>query len=170
MEQDLKKLEGYTEILSDIKSLLEKAKYHAYKAIDNLRVQTYWQIGERIVRGELQHKERADYGERVIENLSIDLDIQKRDLYRMVQFYKTYPIVTSLMSQLSWTHYTVLITITDKEKRRFYEQQAIQNAWSVRELRKQIKSQLYERAKREGKITILYRQKRSSYIDRWKLG
>jgi len=155
MEQDLKKLEGYTEILSDIKSLLEKAKYHAYKAIDNLRVQTYWQIGERIVRGELQHKERADYGERVIENLSIDLDIQKRDLYRMVQFYKTYPIVTSLMSQLSWTHYTVLITITDKEKRRFYEQQAIQNAWSVRELRKQIKSQLYERAKREGKITII---------------
>ncbi|MFQ6055053.1 MAG: PDDEXK nuclease domain-containing protein, partial [Methanosarcinales archaeon] len=147
------KLEGYAEILGDIKSILEKAKYHAYKVIDNLRVQTYWQIGERIVRGELQHKERADYGERIIENISIDLDIQKRDLYRMVQFYKTYPIVTSLMSQLSWTHYTVLITITDKEKRRFYEEHTIQNAWSVRELRKQIKSNLYERAKKEGKIT-----------------
>ncbi|MEA2033391.1 MAG: DUF1016 N-terminal domain-containing protein, partial [Euryarchaeota archaeon] len=147
-------LEGYTEILQDIKSLLEKARYRAYKAVDNLRVQTYWQIGDRIVRGELQHRERADYGERVIENLSIDLDIQRRDIYRMVQFYRTYPIVTSLMSQLSWTHYTVLITITDNEKRRFYEAHTIQNAWSVRELRKQIRSNLYERMKRKGEVVI----------------
>ncbi|HJH26091.1 MAG TPA: hypothetical protein C5S37_04780, partial [Methanophagales archaeon] len=148
-------LEGYTEILQDIKSLLEKARYRAYKAIDNLRVQTYWQIGERIVRGELQHRERGDYGERVIENLSSDLDIQRRDLYRMVQLYRVYPIVTSLMSQLSWTHYTVLITITDNEKRRFYEEHTIQNAWSVRELRKQIQSNLFERMKKKGEIIIV---------------
>ncbi len=147
-------LDGYTEILQDIKSLLEKAKYRAYKAVDNLRVQTYWQIGERIVRGELQHRERADYGERVIENLSIDLDIQRRDLYRIVQLYRVYPIVTSLMSQLSWTHYTVLITITDNEKRRFYEEHTIQNAWSVRELRKQIQANLYERMKKKGEVVI----------------
>ena len=147
-------LEGYTEILQDIKSLLEKARYRAYKAVDNLRVQTNWQIGDRIVRGELQHRERADYGERVIENLSIDLDIQRRDIYRMVQLYRTYPIVTSLMSQLSWTHYTVLITITDNEKRRFYEAHTIQNAWSVRELRRQIRSNLYERMKIKGEVVI----------------
>ena len=147
-------LDGYTEILQDIKSLLEKARYKAYKAVDNLRVQTYWQIGERIVRGELQHRERADYGERIIENLSIDLDIQRRDIYRMVQFYRTYPIVTSLMSQLSWTHYTVLITITDNEKRRFYEAHTIQNAWSVRELRKQIQANLLERMKKKGEVVI----------------
>jgi len=147
-------LEGYTEILQDIKSLLEKARYKAYKAVDNLRVQTYWQIGERIVRGGLQHRERADYGELVIENLSIDIDIQRRDIYRMVQFYRTYPIVTSLMSQLSWTHYTVLITITDNEKRRFYEAHTIQNAWSVRELRRQIRSNLYERMKIKGEVVI----------------
>ena len=147
-------LEGYTEILQDIKSLLEKAKYRAYKAVDNLRVQTYWQIGERIVRGELQHRERADYGERAIGNLSSDLDIQRRDLYRMVQFYRAYPIVTSLMSQLSWTHYTVLITITDNEKRRFYETQSIQNAWSVRELRRQVRSNFYERMAVKGEVVI----------------
>ena len=147
-------LEGYTEILQDIKSLLEKARYRAYKAVDNLRVQTYWQIGDRLVRGELKHRERADYGERVIENLSIDLDIQRRDLYRIVQLYRVYPIVTSLMSQLSWTHYTVLITITDNEKRRFYEEHTIQNAWSVRELRKQIQANLYERMKKKGEVVI----------------
>ena len=167
-------LEGYTEILQDIKSLLEKAKYRAYKAVDNLRVQTYWQIGERIVRGELQHRERADYGERVIENLSIDLDIQRRDLYRMVQFYRVYPIVTSLMSQLSWTHYTVLITITDNEKRRFYEEHTIQNAWSVRELRKQIQANLFGRMKKKGEIIIAPTAKpiepEQVFKDKWQEG
>ena len=58
--------EGYSQVLNDIRFLLEKAKAQAYKAVDNIRVQTYWQIGERIVREELQHKERADYGKKLI--------------------------------------------------------------------------------------------------------
>lgn len=63
--------------------------------------------------------------------------------------------MTSLMSQLSWTHYTVLITITDDEKRRFYEEHTIQNAWSVRELRRQIQANLYVRMKKKGEIIIV---------------
>jgi hypothetical protein len=129
-------LDGYTEILQDIKSLLEKARYKAYKAVDNLRVQTYWQIGERIVRGELQHRERADYGERVIERLASDLDIAKRNLHNTVRFYRVYPIVQTVSAQLSWSHFVVLIYLNNKEERLFYEQQTIQNAWSVRELRR----------------------------------
>jgi len=148
-------LEGYTEILQDIKSLLEKARYRAYKAVDNLRVQTYWQIGERIVRGELQHRERADYGERVIERLASDLDIAKRNLHNTVRFYRVYSIVQTVSAQLSWSHFVELIYLNNKEERQFYEQQAIQNAWSVRELRRQIRSNLYERAKSEGEITII---------------
>ena len=92
----------YRVLLNDIKSILDKAKYQAYKSVDNLRVQTYWQTGERIAREELHHKDRADYGEQIIEKLAADLGFIKRDLYRMVQFHRTYPIVTSLMSQLSW--------------------------------------------------------------------
>ena len=149
-----KGIEGYTEILNDIRSLLEKAKYRAYKAVDNIRVQTYWQIGERIVREELQHKERADYGERLIGNLARDLEFDRRLFYRIVRFYRLYPIVVTVSPQLSWSHYEVLISIYDKNIRRFYEQQAIQNTWSVRELRKQIKSNLYQRMKKEGEIVI----------------
>lgn len=147
-------LDGYGQLLRDIKSILENAKYHAYKAVDNIRVQAYWQIGERIFREELQHKERADYGDRLVENLSEDIGFVKRDIYRMTQFYRTYPIVTSLMSQLSWTHYTVLMAIGDKEKREFYERQIIRNSWSVRQLREQIQNNLYEVMKREGKVEI----------------
>ncbi len=152
-KNQLRTIEGYNEILRDIRSLLEKATWQAYKVVDNLRVQTYWQVGERIARGELEHKERADYGEKIIERLSTDLGFQKRDIYRMVQFYKTYPIVTSLMSQLSWTHYTVLITIGDDQERRFYEFQTIQSNWSVRQLKKQIKGNLYQRTLKEKEIT-----------------
>ena len=150
-----KGLEDYTEILQDIKSLLEKARYRAYKAVDNLRVQTYWQIGDRIVRGELQHRERADYGERVIERLASDLDIAKRNLHNTVRFYRVYPIVQTVSAQLSWSHFVELIYLDNKEERQFYEQQSIQNAWSVRELRKQTQANLFERMKKKGKIIIV---------------
>ena len=144
----------YNTLLNDIKSILEKAKYQVYKAVDNLRVQTYWQTGERIAREELKHKERADYGEKILEKLAVDLGFIKRDLYRMVQFHRTYPIVTSLMSQLSWTHYVILIGVKNKDVREFYEGQIIQNNWSVRELEKQIKSKLHERIRKECKIVV----------------
>ncbi|ODS38176.1 MAG: hypothetical protein A7316_00315 [Candidatus Altiarchaeales archaeon WOR_SM1_86-2] len=146
------KLEGYDELLYDIRSLLEKAKYHAYKAVDNIRVQTYWQIGERIVREELQHKERADYGKRVVERLAIDLGFKRRLMFDIVQFYKIYTIVHALRAQLSWTHYRALLKIKDKNEREFYENQTIQNAWSTRELEKQVKSGLYKKTLKKGKI------------------
>ena len=148
------RLEDYNAILRDMKSLLERAKLQAYKAVDNIRVQTYWQIGERIVREELQHKERADYGERLIEKLTIDLDIQKSILYESMQFYKTYSIFHAVRGELSWTHYRELIRVIDKEQRQFYENQIIQNGWSTRELEKQIKANLYNRVKRQGKLVI----------------
>ncbi len=146
------KLEGYVEILNDIRTLLQKARYSAYKAIDNLRVQTYWQIGERIVREELKHKERADYGEELTEQLAIDLNLERSLLFRIIQFYRMYPIVVTLSRQLSWSHYQVLMTLENNVRRRFYEQQTIRNAWSIRELRGQIKTNLYENIQREGEI------------------
>ena len=79
-------LEDYEEILKDVRSLLEMANIQAHKALDSLRVQTYWQMGERIARSEFHHKERADYGNRVVEKLSKDLGFQKRLIYRIVQF------------------------------------------------------------------------------------
>lgn len=154
---EIEKLEGYDEILQDIRSLLQRATYQAYKAVDNLRVQAYWQVGERIDRAVLEHKERADYGERAIERLSVDLGFQRRLLYRLLQFFRTYPIVSTLSTQLSWSHYQELMLISEPDERQFYEIQAIQNNWSVRELRAQIKSGLYQRNSAEGGLTITRR-------------
>ena len=97
-------IEGYDDLLRDVRSILEKGLSRVYQAVDNLKVQTYWQIGERIVREELAHKERADYGKFLADNLSVDLNIGKRELYRIIRFYRLYEIVTTVSSQLSWSH------------------------------------------------------------------
>ena len=147
-------IQGYSNVLNDIRFLLDKAKSRAYKAVDNIRVQTYWQIGERIVREELQHKERADYGARLIENLAKDLGFTRQMLSRVVHFYREYPIVTALRAQLSWTHYEILISVANKEERQFYESQAIQNSWGTRQLEKQMKKRFYEDAKKRGGMVL----------------
>ncbi len=89
------------------------AKGHAvaYKTVDNIKVQTYWQLGERVVREELKHKDRADYGKYLIPDLAGDLGVKRSELYRIIKFYRCYPIVRSVTGQLSWTHYVVLIEI-----------------------------------------------------------
>ena len=46
---------------------------------------------------------------------------------------------------LGWSHYVTLLTIDRAEERAFYEIEAAQNQWSVRELKRQIASSLYER-------------------------
>ena len=64
----------------------------------------------------------------------------------MLRFYRTYSVVTSLHPQLSWTHYTVLVEIDDTNARRFYESMTVRQAWSVRELRRQVAGNLYSRS------------------------
>jgi predicted nuclease of restriction endonuclease-like (RecB) superfamily len=136
--------QDYKILLADLKSIITKRQYHAYKAVDNIRVQTYWQLGERVVREELKHQDRAGYGEYLVENLTVDLGIARRELYRIVRFYRLYEIVGSVSPQLSWTHYRYLIEIEKEKERTFYQNQAILHSWSVRELRRRVKAKLFE--------------------------
>ncbi len=92
----------------------------------------------------MKYQDRAEYGEYLIKSLASDLGSGKRLLYRMVSFYRCYQIVSTVSAQLSWSHYTELVEVQDKKERHFYQHQAILHSWSVRELRKQIRSQLYK--------------------------
>ena len=98
----------YKKLLDELKSILNKGLYTAYKAVDNIKVQNYWQIGERIVREELKYKDRAEYGKFLLGQLAVDLQIRERGLYEIVEFYKVYPILRSVTAKLSWTHYVDL--------------------------------------------------------------
>jgi len=143
----------YDALLGEIRSLLRTARARAYQAVDNIKVQAYWQIGERIVRAELDHKERADYGSRVIEQLARDLKMSRPVLFRIVRFHRVYPVVTTLSSEISWSHYDILSGIDDRAEREFYEAKVVRGAWGVRRLDEQIKAGLYTRAVREPHAT-----------------
>jgi len=111
----------------------------------------YWKLGERIFNEEQGGKDRADYGAFLIKNLAKELEPQfgtgfsRRQLERSRKFYREYPIASALRSQLNWFQYRTLISISDKDKREYYEFEAVKNGWNGRELERQINSQLYER-------------------------
>jgi predicted nuclease of restriction endonuclease-like (RecB) superfamily len=136
--------ENYKGLLNELRSILEKGQNRAYKAVDNIKVQTYWQIGERIVREEIRNKERAEYGKQLVVHLSLDLQVNKRELYRIIKFFRSYEIVATVSPQLSWNHYKELIDIENDNKRMFFQKKAIEMSWSVRELRNQIKNDASE--------------------------
>lgn len=61
------------------------------------------------------------------------------------RFYQSYPIQQTASVKLSWLHYCELLTISDEDKRCFYEKETINSGWSVREMKRQIATSLYER-------------------------
>ncbi len=138
-------------LTKDIKNLISSSQETAIKAVDNQRVILYWSIGKRIYEELQGGKDRADYGKQVIKTLSLDLEpiygsgYSYRQLYLFLQFFKEFPIVNTLCSQLNWSQYKLLIRIDDSDKREFYIAESIKNIWSKRELERQINSSLYER-------------------------
>lgn len=111
----------------------------------------YWKIGESIVRHEQNDNIRAEYGEQTLKLLSKELTnelgrgFSRSNLQNMRAFYLNYDIRQSLTGKLSWTHYCELLSISDKDKRSFYERETINSSWSVREMKRQINTSLYER-------------------------
>lgn len=142
---------GYEELLTDLRRIIVGGRGQAVAAVNAAMVNTYWKIGERIVRQEQAGHERAAYGEQVLALLGRTLSQEfgrafgERNLYFMRQFYLAYPILNALRSELSWTHYRILMRL-DPDRRSFYEQLCVTGRWSSRELERQIASMLFERA------------------------
>lgn len=138
-------------LLKTIVSLIDNAKEKAIRSIDFHRVELYWNIGRYIFEAEQEGKDRADYGQFLVKYLSENLESKfgsgysSRQLYQFIQFYKIFPIVNALRSQLNWTQYRLLTRIADEDKRTFYIAESIKNHWNSRQLERQINSSLYER-------------------------
>ena len=139
------------EFYASVKQVLDLARKQSVKAINNAMVEAYWNIGALIVEEEQQGQERADYGIQLLESLATQLTndfgkgFKARNLRYMRSFYLTFPNWNAVRSELSWTHYRMLLQIPEETKRRFYLQESITNAWSTRELYRQIHSLYYER-------------------------
>lgn len=149
MNSDIQKLSGA--FVQDIKSIIGQARTQAVRSVEFHRVQMYLRMGERIFNEEQEGKDRADYGAYLIRNLAFELEpefgsgFSVRQLERCRQFYRTFPIASALRTQFNWTQYKMLLSIEDSSKREYYELEAIKNAWTGREMERQINSGLYER-------------------------
>ena len=138
-------------VVHEIGDLLASARSNVARQVNNELLSTYWNIGRIIAEYEQTVPERADYGKQTLKELSKVLTAEfgkgfsRANLYNMRQFYLSYEKVQSVTGKLTWTHYCELLTISDPDKRSFYEKEAVNANWSVRELKRQIDSSLFER-------------------------
>ena len=150
-ERDWVITSGMSPILQEIKTILDTARNNVARQVNNELLNTYWNIGRIICEYEQSDSARADYGKQTLRALSKELTkefgkgFSVSNIQFMRRFYQTYQIQQTASVKLSWSHYCELLSISDTDKRSFYEKEAINSNWSVRELKRQIESSLFER-------------------------
>jgi predicted nuclease of restriction endonuclease-like (RecB) superfamily len=140
-------------VFIEIKTLIDAARNEALKSVNRAMIQLYWQIGAFIS----QKLAEAGWGEKAIDQLAAYLNqfgpdykgFNRRNLYRMRQFYEAYrdpAIVSAVLTQLSWTNHLLILSKTKTaEERQFYLSLAIRERYSSREMERQLDSAIYER-------------------------
>ncbi len=138
------------ETYRSIRNSVIAAQGKVYAAVNSAMVNAYWEIGEQIYRS-CGENDRAEYGKNQLKYLSDKLTAEfgkgysVQGLRNMRQFYCTFPIRSTLCSELSWSHYRVLMRIPDKTAREFYTEECAKSMWSVRQLERQIHTMYYQR-------------------------
>lgn len=138
-------------MMNEIRELLLNARQRVAVQVNTELLSTYWNIGKIIVEHEQENKDRADYGKQTLKELSKELTkefgkgFSVSNLQFMRRFYQNYQIQQTVSVKLSWSHYCELLSISDPDKRSFYEKETINSGWSIRELKRQISTFLYER-------------------------
>ena len=144
----------------EIKKILSDARNKVYQTANFAMVEAYWQIGKSIVE-EQNGEERAEYGTGLLKELSNQMtrDFGKgftvANLKNMRQFYLTFPNSYALRSELSWTHYRLLMRVENENARQFYMEEAVKSQWSTRQLERQINTFFYESDLKQALITHL---------------
>ncbi len=141
------------ELLNSIIGLIDQTRHFVAKTVNQELTLLYWKIGKNI-NDEILKNDRADYGKKLILNLSIELSdrygsgFNKRNLHSFIKLntiFQDITIVHTVCAQLTWSHIRTLIYIENDIKREFYIQMSIHERWSVRILQERIDSMLFER-------------------------
>ena len=141
----------YQKLIRQIGELLKERRSKAAYAVNTILVETYWNIGKYIIEFEQQGKLRAEYGSELIEKLSKDLTLaygkgfNRNNLQYMRKLYAIFPICTTLSCKLTWSHYIEILKMDDPMEISFYTNQCEKENWSVRELKRQRNSMLFQR-------------------------
>ncbi len=151
------------DLIRDLRSMIEKTRQTVASTINASLSSLYWHIGRRIHQ-EVLKEQRAEYGSEIVASVARQLALEygkgfnDKYLRKMIQFSEVFPdeqIVASLMRQLTWTHFLLLIPIKDLIKRDFYAEMCRIERWTVRTLRNKMNSMLYERTALSKKPELL---------------
>lgn len=163
----------YSDLISQIGSLLQKGREQVAQSVNTILVQTYWLIGRHIVEYEQGGNEKAEYGSFLFEQLSKDLTklygkgFSRANLLYMRKLYLTFPKSETLSNVLSWSHYFEILRSDNELEVNFYAKQTEKENWSVRELKRQMKSMLFHRlAIRKDKKGVLDLSKQGQEIQK----
>jgi predicted nuclease of restriction endonuclease-like (RecB) superfamily len=158
------------EIYQNIRQLLQSARLHLAITVNTVMVDTYWKIGQQIVEEEQRGQQRADYGKYLIRELSNRLTeefgdgFSQQSLRNFRLLYLTFQIRSALRSELSWTHYKMIMRVENEKARAFYVNEAAENHWSTRTLERQIGSFYYERLLSSSDKTPVLEESRKNTI------
>jgi predicted nuclease of restriction endonuclease-like (RecB) superfamily len=153
MTGSLERTQPLQRLVGDIRGLIESARGQVARTVNAGLVMLYWEIGRRI-RQDINKEKRAEYGKKIVPTVSAQLAPQygegfsTRSLFRMVRFAEAFSdrkIVSTLWTQLGWSHFRELIQLKDPLQRDFYAEMCRLERWSVRTLQKKIGGMLFER-------------------------
>jgi len=139
------------ELFNEIERVIISSKNSVVYQVNNILIDTYYNIGKIIIEREQNGNIYAEYGKEVLLKLSKKLTnkygtgYSRSNLQNMRLFYSKYKNCQPVANKLSWSHYCYLIYIEDDDERHFYEQECINSHWSKRELKRQIDSSLFQR-------------------------
>jgi predicted nuclease of restriction endonuclease-like (RecB) superfamily len=139
------------DLIDNIKEIIFTARKSVAINVNNELIAAYWNVGKIIIENEKVNNIDNSSSRQIILELSKQLTdeigkgFSRSNLFNMRKFYLEYPDVQTLSGQLTWSHICELLIIEDSQKRGFYEKETINSSWSVRELKRQIDSSLYER-------------------------
>lgn len=139
------------DLIEKIRKIMNTARYNVAREVNKEQLLSYWNIGRVIVEHEQNNNERAEYGRQTLKQLSQVLTkefgkgFSRSNLQNMRAFYLAYPNCQTLSGKLSWSHYCELLIISDPDRRSFYEKECERSGWSVREMKRQISTSLFER-------------------------
>ena len=145
---------SYNTLINDLYALVEASRDSAYKAVNSVMLDMYWNIGRRIVEEEQKGDQRAEYGKKLLKTLSDDLTanygkgFSDRNLRYYRKFYIMFPdkeIWNACVPNLTWTHFRALLRVDDEDARIWYMREAYESGWSTRTLDRNIGTQFYYR-------------------------
>ena len=157
MAKDLAKTQNYNSLVKDLSGFIEEAQKAALSALNEIRVSTYWKMGKRMA--EVQELADLTQAKTLIGRLAEDLSLEQSLLYRILQFYKTWPDEIPRIEgaeQLSWAHFVELLSIKDEKERRYYFEKATKEGWSRAILRKALEKDLFltSQSPQKGEATL----------------